>query len=316
MTSPFSMKLVTSQLPLLTRRSSVLKRIMWAGLAVATACLIPTLYFAYATIDLNAVSQFAYDFPKNVIALASTLPSADDSLAMVSSTGLDALIKVAMPLSATLGIAGILYAGYRVVLGDGADVLMPVSGAVIAFAGGFFFLKAFGLDISDDKPLSTEQRLYVAIKQHNAAALLELVKDNPGVLNEAVAGHTDVPAFMEGVGYLDLQRDLKEGHIDARKTERFVHSSYFRQGMASFQPDVLTAIEKAAYGHPVSARAERYQTAVIDPQRRQARLRAFLSAGFMVMGFLTGVSAFLLSRSIRKRVTFLQTLPLNEGEAR
>lgn len=315
MTSPFSTKLVTSQLPLLTRRSSVLKRIMWAGIAVAAACLIPTLYFTYSAIDLNAVSHFAYDIPQNLINLASSLPSVDKEVLQVSNTGLDALSKAALPILGTISIASLVYVIIRMFLGDGPELLAPVSGVIIASAVLFFFAKALGLDIYDDKPLNTEQRLYIAIKKHDAAALLDLVKDNPGALNEAVTGHTDVPAFMEGVGYLDLQRDLKEGHIDARKTERFVHSSYFRQGMASFKPDVLTAIEKAAYGHPVSERAERYQTAVIDPQRRQARLRAFLSTGFMVMGFLTGVSAFLLSRSIRKRVTFLQTLPLNEGEA-
>ncbi|MGC0987098.1 hypothetical protein WKH15_21520 [Pantoea agglomerans] len=307
MATIFSAKLVESQLPILTRRSTILKRVMWAGIGIALACLIPTLYFSYSAADVNSVSHFAYDFPKNLLDWSGTLPVKDGVLAVKVNSLFDTLFSIIAPLTAVLGITGCLYIFYCLIRGEEISGAIRHFLAVVFMAGAAYTGKGIlGIDDNDTKT-QFEDQLVSAFSQRDAVTVLKLIKENPEFLNNQVTGHTDVTKFFEDLSYLEIQKDLKEGHLDARKTERFVQSSYFIKGSKSFRPDVLTAIEKVAYGHPASERAEQYQTSVIEPELRRQHILAALSASLMTLGFITGAGAFVLSRIIRRRVSFLKT---------
>lgn len=307
MATLFSARLVESQLPILTRRSTILKRVMWAGIGIALAALIPTLYFSYTAADLNSVSHFVYDFPQLLLIWYGNLPVKGE-LALTTYSNVIAISKLLGPMSALLGCMGICYSIYGVMRGeDGPGMMMKGVGAIFMAGVLYAWVPLIVEDDSDQRP-SIEQQLADAFRQRDAVTVLKLIKENPEFLNNQVTGHTDVTKFFEDLNYLEIQKDIKEGHLDARKTERFVQSSYFIKGSKSFRPDVLTAIEKVAYGHPASERAEHYQTSVIEPELRRQHILSALSASLMTLGFITGAGAFVLSRSIRRRVSFLKTL--------
>lgn len=317
MATIFTTKLVESQLPILTRRSTILKRVMWAGIGIALAGLIPTLYFSYSAADVVSVSHFAYDLPKNLLDWSGTLPVKDGGLDFGIHTQIDAIFSIIEPLTrvftAVMGIAGVMYIIYCLMRGEDISGAVMNLLAVVFIVGAAYMGKGIlGLDESDTKP-HFEDQLVSAFRQRDAVTVLRLIKENPELVNNQVTGHTDVTKFFEDLGYLDIQKNLKEGHVDARKTVRFVQSSYFTKHSDSFGPDVLTAIEKAAYGHPASERAKQYQISVIEPEARKSRILAVVSASLMILGFISGAAAFMLSRIIRRRVSFLKTLSSTEA---
>lgn len=313
MATIFTAKLVESQLPILTRRSTILKRVMWAGIGIALACLIPTLYFSYSAADVVSVSHFAYDFPKNLLDWSGTLAVKGGGFDLKVNSFIDTLFSIIAPLTAVLGITGVMYIFYCLMRGEDISGAIRHFLAIVFIAGAAYTGKGFfGIDEGDTKP-HFEDQLVSAFRQRDAVTVLKLIKENPEFLNNRVTGHTDVTKFFEDLGYLDFQKDLKEGHVDARKTVRFVQSSYFTKHSYSFGPDVLTAIEKVAYGHPASERAKQYQVSVIEPEARKSRILAVISASLMILGFISGAAALMLSRIIRRRVSFLKNFSSTEA---
>jgi len=313
MATLFSTKLVESQLPVLTRRSTILKRVMWAGIGIAIAGLIPALYFSYSAADVNSATHFAYDIPKSLIDWSGALPGQDEMLNdRVDYLG-NAIFSILGPLTAMLGITGFMYTIYSVMRGeDISAAIRPLIMVLFATGAAYTIRGSLDIDNSDTTP-SVESKLSGAFKQRDVESIIKVVKENPELLNSQVTGHTDVTKFFLDLGYLEIQKDIKEGHVDARKIESFVQSSYFSKSIKTFRPDALTAIEKAAYGHPVSERAEHYQTSVIEPEMRTKHMLATISASLVTLGFISGTGAFLLSRSIRRRVSFLQALLAGEA---
>lgn len=315
MATIYTAKLVESQLPILTRRSTILKRVMLAGIGIALAGLIPTLYFSYSAADVNSVSHFVYDFQQSLLDWSRSLPDRNGELIENTSLAIHALSKVFVPFTGLVGVMGVALLCFRMIRGqDTSDLFIHLAGILVVIGGGFMAKQVLFQDDTDREP-TVEKQIAVAFQQRDAVALLKVIKENPEILNKQVTGHTDVIKFSEDLSYLNIQRDLKEGLVDARKAEIFLQSSYFKKGMKSFRPDVVTALEKAAYGLPVSERAEQYQTSVIEPEMHKQQILATLSACLSAMGFITGIGAFVLSRSISRRVGFLKTLSSTESKA-
>lgn len=313
MATIFTAKLVESQLPILTRRSTILKRVMWAGIGIALACLIPTFYFSYSAADVNSVSHFVYDFQQSLLDWSRSLPDRNGGLVENVTSAMHTVSNLITILTGVAGFTGLVFVFFRMMRGeDSSEMFLHVAGVLLVVGAGFIGKQFLFPDDTDRGP-TVENKVAIALQKRDAVALLEVIKENPEFLNNHVTGHTDLTKIVEDLDYLDIQKNLKESHVDARKAEIFLQSSYFHKGMKSFRPDALTAIEKAAYGHPVSERAEHYQTSVIEPEARKSRILAVISASLMTLGFISGAAAFLLSRIIHRRVSFLKTLSSTEA---
>lgn len=313
MSTAFSTTSITSQLPVLTRRRLLLKRIMWAGIGLAIACLIPTVYFAYSAAAVNSVSSFAYDFPKGLITWSYSLPNVDKSTVeyFLKAKMNNLIIILTVVTVAGLGILTVM----KLAIGDPPETVFSLLGLSVGAVLIFNVVNGVSSDSSDD----LLERLSIAYSERDAPVVLDTTKSlkqyRPDLLISLNAGAADATDAFDDLGYLGLQRELKKDHADASKAKRFIRSSYFRRNSETFSPDVLTAIEKAAYGAPVSERAKHYQASVIKPEVKKKFLLSGLSASLMFIAVLTGISAFLMSRAIRKRVALLKTLFSNESKA-